>query len=311
MDENGILYGLRSLGQEVVTCNLQLAPPAKRAAAWRKAWSETRPDLIFCYGYWDSRFTPEDLDPPPGFHQVPFVYWASDDPIYLYFSSLPMLARSDLILTTTEECIPFYRKHGRRAGLLQFGCNPLLHRTVEPVERHQFVLIANNYGDTGMTPFRLRGNLEILMPIVENGYDIKVWGLWWTDPQRPYSLPPQLYGGNLPYKRLAEIYAGAVIVLGMQFHHLSRTQTSCRVFETLACRAFYLGPDTKGTRSYFEHGKHLVLSNSAGDTLDLARYYLDHPGERARIAAAGQKEAYQNHTYLHRAREFLAEVERL
>ena len=311
MDENGILYGLRCLGQEVVTCNLQLLPPLKRVAAWHRAWSEVHPDLIFCYGYWDTRFTPEDLKPPIGFRPVPFVYWASDDPIYMYFSSLPMLTRADLILTTTEECIPVYQRSGCRAGLLQFGCNPNLHRPAEPTELHQFVLIANNYGRTGTTSFRLRCNRDILMPIVERGYDIKIWGLWWTDSQRPCSIPPLLYGGSLPYEQLAEIYSGAEIVLGMQFHHLSRTQTSCRVFETLACRAFYLGPYTNGTVTYFEHGKHLVLSNSAEETLELASYYLDHPLERARIAAAGQKEVYNKHTYEHRAREFLAEVEKL
>lgn len=149
------------------------------------------------------------------------------------------------------------------------------------------------------------------MPLASAGYDIKVWGEWWTAPGRLFRLHLDLHGGVLPYEKLASVYGGADIVLGLQCHGLSRTQTSCRVFETLACRAFYLGPATKGTRSMFEAGRHLVLSASAGETLSLAKYYLGHPEERERIAAAGQLEVYRKHTCLHRAREFLTEVEHL
>ena len=311
IEENGLLCGLRRLGHEVYSCCLQSLPPDERGAFWRRTWAEVRPDLIFNYGYWYNRFTVDDLDPPRGYRPVPFVYWACDDPLYFHFSSLPLLPKVNLVLTTTEEYIPIYRGYGCRAGFLQHCCNPELHRRVKPTERHQFVLVANNYGNEGTGSFRLRSTKEIPMVIADFGFDIKVWGLWWTDSSRSFHLPQNLCGDDLPYERLAEVYAGASIVLGLQFHNLSRTQTSCRIFEALGCRAFYLGPDTRGTRAYFESGRHLALSNSARETLALAQYYLEHTDERVRIAANGQMEVYRKHTHIHRASEFLSEVSQL
>lgn len=311
IEDNCLLSGLRRLGNEVRICNLQAMAPGERASTWRQAWRAFRPDLVLNFGYWQGRFRLADLDPPPGSSRVPFVYWACGGPLFLEISAFPMAAKADLILTTAEECIPIYRRRGCRAGFLQHGCNPELMRRVSPAETHQFVLIANNYSQPGANHFRLRGTMDILAPLIAAGYEVKVWGQWWTEPSQTYRLPPGLYGGPLAYERLAGIYGGAAIVLGLQCHNLSRTQTSCRVFEVLGCGAFYLGPDTKGSRTYFVPGKHLVLSGSPRETLSLARYYLAHPEERARIAAAGQLEVYRKHTALHRAREFIEQVEGL
>lgn len=221
-----------------------------------------------------------------------------------------MLSRTDLVLTTAEECIPVYRRLGVRASFLQHGCNPELMRPAAPLEEHQFVLVANSYLGAHLMPFRRRSAEDILQPLIEAGYDVKVWGEGWGGPASPVKAPG-VWGGPLPYERLPQAYAGAAIVLGLQCHNLSRTQTSCRIFEALACRALYLGPDTMGTRAYFTPGRHLLLSGSARETLALAAWYLERPAERARIAAAGQLEVYRRHTSLHRAEEFLAEVDRL
>lgn len=215
-DLAGLLYGLRREGHEVTVCDLGALPVQAKKPAWRRAWEESSPDLVFFYGFWRGLYTPDDLAPPPGWRRVPVVYWAADDPVFINGLSLPILDAID-----------------------------------------------------------------------------------------------RVYGGYLPHGRLAEIYSGAQIVLGLQFQNLSRTQTSCRVFETLACRALYLGPDTPGTRSLFTPGRHLILSGSAAETLALASYYLDRPAERERIAAAGQLEVYRKHTYDQRARELIAAVEQL
>lgn len=121
-------------------------------------------------------------------------------------------------------------------------------------------------------------------------------------------MPKEFCGGDLQFEDLASIYAGAEIVLGIQLANSSRTQTSRRLFETLACGAFHLALDTKGTRKCFVSGKHLVLTKSAEETLESAKYYLNNPRERKRIAAAGQFEVYRCHTYPHRAMDFEAAV---
>ena len=198
---------------------------------------------------------------------------------------------------------------GLKAEILRGLAVPTLQRRMEPGEKHQIVLVANNYTAPNSPAYRRESVRNILMPLAESGYDLKVWGNNWTSSLMLYRLAPELCGGSLAYEDLAKVYSGAEIVLGLQFSGLSQTQTSCRIFEVLACQAFYLGPDTKGTRFLFEPGRHLAVSGSAAQTMALARYYLEHQSERERIAAAGQLEVYRKHTYIHRAREFLACVE--
>ncbi|MGE5550665.1 MAG: glycosyltransferase [Bacteroidota bacterium] len=307
-DLAGMLWGLRGLGHEVEICELGWLPTERKVPAWRGSWSRFRPDLVFFFGFWKGLYDLSTLDPPPGWPRVPVVYWAADDPVFMGELSLPLLAGIDLILTPAEECADLYARRGRRSGVINFGCNPELQRRVRPAEQHQFVHVGTNYTYFKTTSFRLKSTANILMSLLEAGYDVHVWGSFWTEERAAYRVPARLFHGYLPHTRLAEVYSGAEIVLGLQFSNLSRTQTSSRVFETLACGAFYLGPDTPGTRCHFTPGRHLVLSGSPLETLSLARYYLDHPGERARIAAAGQREVLRRHTYLHRAREMMAIV---
>ncbi len=60
-----------------------------------------------------------------------------------------------------------------------------------------------------------------------------------------------------------------------------------------------------GLEELFRPGEHLVTYDSDAECLALIDYYLRHPEERARIAAAGRREVLAKHTPVHRVEAIL------
>jgi hypothetical protein len=79
-----------------------------------------------------------------------------------------------------------------------------------------------------------------------------------------------------------------------------------RLFEAAALGVFQLVDNRPGIREWFTPGEHLITYDDPQDLREKARYYLAHPEERARIAAAAQAHAHQHHTYAHRVEALAA-----
>lgn len=191
--QDGLIWGLRQAGCEVRV--LDGRPIRHQHLANHVA--EFRPDLILTYGWWLDRLLPGDLQKVLTEYRLPHVYWASDDPTHHERISLPLARCADLVLTTTEELIPVYRRLGKKAGYLQFACNPEIHRRVVPgAERHDIVLIANNYSrfDFMRATYRTRCMEMMIRPLVEAGLDLRVYGGEWDNPAAPFHIPPSYAG---------------------------------------------------------------------------------------------------------------------
>jgi spore maturation protein CgeB len=52
--------------------------------------------------------------------------------------------------------------------------------------------------------------------------------------------------------------------------------------------------------SLFRDGEHLATAGSAQELREKVSYYLDHAGERERIARGGREEVLRRHTYAQR-----------
>jgi spore maturation protein CgeB len=100
-----------------------------------------------------------------------------------------------------------------------------------------------------------------------------------------------------------------VLVIRYPDGHYPVHQASPRVFEALACGAFVLTDQQKDVLALFREGEHLVAFSDAADLDRKIEYYLAHPGERQRIAAAGRAEVLRRHTYTHRIARLLEIVD--
>lgn len=77
-----------------------------------------------------------------------------------------------------------------------------------------------------------------------------------------------------------------------------------RFFRTMASGRLFLTEYCDGLESHFKNHEHLVWFNGIEEGLDLIKYYLDHDGERERIASKGRKEILLKHTFETRLQQF-------
>lgn len=236
--------------------------------------------------------------------QIPHIYWAIEDPNSFADLSLPYALKSSLVLTPCQEKIPEYNQYGINAQLCMFACHPFYHRPAVPDQRfnHDIIFAGNNYNH----PTRMRGINDIIRALVDNNYDIRIYGNeWWMDTAMHYSISPEYYGGYMANEDLPAACASAKIIIGLHSVDTSLTMMSMRTFEILGCGGFYLTQWTPAIEHFFRNHHHLVWSKSSVETFELINWYLDHPEARKRIARQGQQEVYENHTYHHRLQSIL------
>lgn len=196
--------GLEKIGHMAEIFDLRMFPFEEQKNRLIAKIEEFKPDYIFFHG------------DPPGInwgvlreagasYGIPVVYWAVEDP--LYHRQLRGIAeKCDYVFTTSIELIPEYQRMSKKSGLLLFSCNPDFHRNVPACRtlQHYIVLVGTNYKE------RIDATVKLLQPLIENNYDLMVWGnQWWIDGSVPYKIPQKNYGGMLPYCMLPWVYSSA------------------------------------------------------------------------------------------------------
>lgn len=135
------------------------------------------------------------------------------------------------------------------------------------------------------------------------------------DDQAPArALPPDVVMGTYPQDAFAALVQGAAVNLG--FTHFKgtagtpgeRRQVRLRDIEIPMAGGFYLAQDCAQLRDILEGGKHVGIWSDQPELLEKCRYYLGHPEERRRMAAAAQDHCLKSHTWTQRFRSLLADL---
>lgn len=78
-----------------------------------------------------------------------------------------------------------------------------------------------------------------------------------------------------------------------------------RLFDVPAAGAFVLTDWREQTEELFEPGREIICYHEPEEAQELARYYLEHPTQRATIVAAARARVLAEHTWEHRLRRLL------
>lgn len=292
----GIGQAFADLGHKVLYCNVLWETD------WQQKLEKFRPNYVFTDGGWGIL---DHLFPYLHNRRIPHIYWAIEDPPFFDVLSLGFAKNSDYVFTTSIETIERYWQHGIRAHLLPFGFHPRYYYQDLPDPRYSYdaVFIGNNYD---FSIERLQGYQMILQPLMEAGYNIKIFGNeWWLDKARPFNIDPYFYGGYMPSEELGKVCASVPVILGVHSVLNSRTMLSMRTFEVLGCGGFHLTQYTPAVENYFGNHQDLVWTRSPKETLELMKYYLSRPGSCKKIARRGQYKVFIKHTYRHRVETIL------
>ncbi|MEA4942434.1 Spore protein YkvP [bioreactor metagenome] len=239
-------------------------------------------------------------------YQIPHIYWAVEDPVGNSGLAMEWSKRSVLSLTPDIEMLSNYEKSGFHAICTPFAIDPDYYHKY-PSDLHFAALdavhVGNNYD---VFPERRQAYEYIIKPFIDHGKAVEIYGSDWENPNHRFNIPHPYDKGYLAHEKSVVAYSSAKIVLGVHSITNSRTMQSMRTFEVLGCRGFFLTQHTRAIETMFENHRHLVWSSSYAETEDLMEYYLNHESARKKIAEAGQRFVYENHTYEKRAREIIA-----
>ena len=306
----GLAAGFRQIGCQVRIIMGERTPLGRSFAA------RTAPVISIIASLNRTLFSPKvirGLCPyslPPDSQSFPAAFCTGPSKIRFQPSpSLWPMPLVDYIFTTTAECVSRYESMGKGSKCCCLRCNPEFHRYTGPREDYLYdmILVATNYDS------RYQEIRWFIMPLVERGFSIKIWGLYWDDPTRPVNLLsyPWVYGGLLPYEELPWVYSSAKIVLGVNCDDTSITQTSMRPFEALGCGGgLYLGHYTKAQEALF--GDLIFQARNTDQTLNAVETILGmSENERRERALCAQRYVYEEHTYQLRAEQILRAFGRL
>lgn len=166
---------------------------------------------------------------------VTSVFWNKEDPInHDWFAATASLF--DVILTVDSNLLSTYeRKHDdARAGVMQFGAQPLIHHPGDDAERVDRVAFAGSYY-AAKHPERREQMEWLLGPALEVGLDIFDRMDRPNDPR--FSWPAafrESIVGSLTYAQTLEVYRRYGVFLNVNTVVNSPTMCARRIYELLA-----------------------------------------------------------------------------
>ncbi len=147
--------------------------------------------------------------------------------------------------------------------------------------------------------------------LAQRGIPVRIWGPNWDRKCRLRHPNMRIEGKPL----WGDDYAKAICSFDINLHFLrkiNRDLQTQRSIEIPACGGFMLAERTNEHLELFEEGKEAEFFSSDEELEEKVRYYLSHPKQRERIAAAGRerclKSGYSNHA---RIKEMLEVIEKL
>lgn len=308
-----IAEAVRDLGWEILWMDLEHRvavhrhrPFAEKERLVRDIVEEVRafnPHLVFSYGIEYVCPVFEELDPALSrpFHEIlglPAVFFLFD------FGS-PFLSREldaeglrlferwqspdFLFFCWDREALSRMKAFGLlKSHYFPMAYNPGVFHRIEncgPHGRRTNILFAG-----GPTPERILH----LSAVCDLGLKIYGYGEeeWAQEPGLRACLHPPITDRAL----LNRAYNDTKIAVNITRPH-GFSSLNMRVYEAMAAGAMMLTDEKSDARLLFEAGNELVTYSTPRELRQKARYYLDHPGERAQIAEAGRRRVARDHTY--------------
>ena len=245
-------------------------------------------------------------------NNIPFHWWAIEDPVTPHIGeNIAKNKLADFVWTTTIEFIDKYKNLGVDSDLLLFACNPDFQKPVNGEDRfkHDISVVGTNYSN------RYAKVREFLFPLIEKDFDVKIYGLWWENPDALVNIikykdknvywKPKGYN-QLPYEWLPIVVNSSKIMYGLNCSDLSITQTSCRPYETLASaeNSVYLAWHTKAQDNIF--GDYVIQAKTGREMVQKAEEILSWSDEKRKDFAKKAREfVIKEHTYKHRAKQII------
>ena len=154
-------------------------------------------------------------------------------------------------------------------------------------------------------------------PLIKK-YDVKLYGSDWTTQDKllgyvqkagqyfNINTLKKVRGLKLSLEDEHKVYSSSLISLNIHgdYQRINGKDFNERTFKIIASGGFEISDNVKVLRKYFTE-KELVMAENTGDWFEKIAYYLKYPERKKRIIKRGREKILQEHTYLHRAKQFI------
>jgi spore maturation protein CgeB len=297
-EETNFRSALEGMGHDVVPFDFIARAKRDGKARMRAdliaAAQEARPDVAFFTLYQD------ELDAPTieAVGKVcPTVNWFTDDHWRFDIFTRHIAGAFTLAVTTDADSLPKYAAAGLdRVHLSQWACNRYAYSKISDTLEHGVTFVGQPHGGRG----------EIIDALRAAGIEVECWGHGW---------PP----GKLDHDEMVRVFATSAVNLNLSNSGepaptlrvrigklLGRglgpkpPQIKGRNFEVPGCGGFLLTERVPHLERYYAYDEEIGVHDDTDSLIERTRYWLDHPDERAAVAAAGYRRTLAEHTYDHR-----------
>ncbi|HEY1343140.1 MAG TPA: glycosyltransferase [Bryobacteraceae bacterium] len=217
-----------------------------------------------------------------------------------FLEGLPLY---DVFFTTKTFGVAELRALGcPRVHFTPFGFDPDAHFPIS-VSADEKKTIG---GEVGFIGFYEEERARSMQFLASHGISVRIYGDGWKSQRVNECL--RVEGRTVFGQDYVRTLCAFDINLGF-LRRMSRDRQTCRSYEIPACGAFMLAERTDEHLELFKEGVEAEFFSSDQELLDKVRYYLAHPEERARIAAAGRNRCLENrYSYPDRVRAILETV---
>jgi spore maturation protein CgeB len=271
---------------------------AQMNRAFVDAIETQRPDAILCvlmgYELWT-----ETLDLARALCSGPVINWGTDDSWkYAQFARF-IAPHVDCYATTSVSAMEQARRHGLpNVVLTQWAARDTTMERPLPVAqcRYRVSFVGSAYGNR-------RRWIEQLS---RRGIEVDCFGYGW--PKGPVAAAdiPRIVRESAISLNFGD---SGLHLRGLRPYR-SR-QIKARVFEVPGAGGFLLTEAADGLEHLFRDGSEIAVFRDADELAEKARYYLEYPDERDRIALAGHERCARSHTYTRRFEELLMQATHL
>jgi len=149
----------------------------------------------------------------------------------------------------------------------------------------------------GVSPLHKK-RIEFINTIYKK-IDIDIWG--YGKQHLESGLPVNMrHHGEIWGLDMFKILKKSKITLNLHVDAAADYAGNMRLFESTGCGALLITDYKRNLNELFEIGKEVIAYRSSEECAELVKYFLNHPEEAKKIAAAGKRRTLNDHTYMRR-----------
>jgi len=198
----------------------------------------------------------------------------------------------DIIFSSFPHFVERFRSVGITAYYQPLAFEPRVLRSLTHFAYKQRPIECSFVG--GISPSHGKGYQ--LLEQLAGGLPIHFWG-YGAETLSPESAIRRCHHGEVWGKEMFYLLGASKITINRHIDVAENHANNMRLFEATGCGALLITDHKDNLHELFEIGKEVVVYHSPEECIELVNYYLAHPEEAEKIAAAGQARTLRDHTY--------------